>query len=463
MKMDKELDIPWQVKHYEEAIQRGETLYLDVEDFEEVIDHYLLGGLFSKALGVVEAASSIHTASIALILKKAQLFATLNNEQRALELLAGIEDLDPSNHDVFLTKGAIYSQLRHYEKAIEEYNKAINGADEPDFVYCNIAFEYENLGNFDKTIEYLDKALKINPDNDLAIYEAAYCFDLLSLTDEGISFFARLIDRNPFSIEAWFNLGVSYINAGLHEKALEALDYALAIESDHEHSWFHKGYVLNLMNRHEEAIQAFLSSMDEHESDAMKFYYVGECHEKLEDYVNARDFYMKSTNIDPELADAWVGIGVCDLETGKVGDAVTFIEKGLTLDTGNISYLCLLANAYFLLKDNEMGCLTYERALSVDSEDEDTWLEYAEALHGLDKIEEASQVVRRGLEKNPGNNNLLYCLSGLLFMQHKSHEAAFCLEEAHGHDADGIKALLERFPGLSDNTSFVDSFENLRL
>ncbi len=58
------------------------------------------------------------------------------------------------------------------------------------------------------------------------------------------------------------------------KKALEALEYSLAIDQKHEHSLFHKGYALSLLERHHEAIRAYKESIDLDGSDAMKHYYV---------------------------------------------------------------------------------------------------------------------------------------------------------------------------------------------
>ncbi len=459
--MKDNFSVPWQVDKYEALSHQKESIYFDVDDFEEIIDHYLVMGSYKQSLNAAEIACGVHPASIPLMLKKAQLLATFNKEDHALELLATLENLDPFNNDVVLTRAAIYSQLKDYQKAIEEYNKAVFGADEPDFVYCNIAIEYENLGNFDKTLEYLDKALKVNPDNDLAIYEAAYCFDLLSLTEEGITFFQQLIDRNPYSTEAWFNLGVSYINAGLYEKALEALEYSLAIDHRHEHSWFHKGYTLSLLNRHQEAIVAYKESMAEGDSDPMKHYYIGECHEKLEDYHSAKTCYLNSIRIDPELADAWVGIGICDLETGNTVGAIRHLEKGLSLDPENINYLCLLANTYFTLDQHDEAQSTYEKAIKADPEDEETWLEYAEALSNLGQWDQAQQVLTRGIESLPGRSNILYFMAAILFLSGKKQEAGFFLEEAYHHDTEGLNTLRARFPKLKENLAFLEALDNL--
>ncbi|MDR4988401.1 MAG: tetratricopeptide repeat protein [Bacteroidales bacterium] len=459
--MEDNYSIPWQVKQYEDLVQHRRSIYFDVDDFEEIVDHYVFKGLYKEAFEASNHACTMHPASIPLMLKRAQLLATFNQEDDALELLSRVESMDPNNNDVYLTKGGIYSQLQDHNKAIEEYNKAVTDTDQLDHIYCNIAIEYENLGNFDKTLEYLDKALKINPDNDLAIYEAAYCFDLLSLTEEGISFFHRLIDRNPYSTEAWFNLGVSYINAGQYARALDALEYSLAIDDKHEHSWFHKGYALGLLNRHREAIEAYEESMANGVKDAVKLYYIGECHEKLEDYDNAISFYIKSSQLDPEMADAWVGIGVCQIEQGNVQEAIHYLKQGLLLDHDNISYLCLLANAYFLLNDHEKATSTYEQALEADPEDEETWLEYAEALANMNAFKDAIDLLARGVERVSKQAGLLYAMAAVLFLDNKPEEGRFCMEEAYELDKQGAEHLLTRFPKLANNTDFQEMLQSL--
>lgn len=461
LKMDDNNKKPWQVEKFEQLFRQKISIYFDVDDFEEIIEHYLFAGSYKEALKVANHACVLHPTSIPLMLKKAQLLASLNKEDHALELLTTVETLDPSNNDIFLTKGAIYSQLKNYKKAIEEYNKAVFGADDPDFVYCNIAIEYENLGNFDKTLEYLDKALAVNPNNDLAIYEAAYCFDLLSLTEEGISFFKRLIDRNPYSTEAWFNLGVSYINAGLYEMALDALDYSLAIDNQHEHSLFHKGYVLSLLDRHAEAIDAYKESMTEDDDDPMKIYYIGECYEKLEDYENARTWFLKSIHIDPGMTDAWVGLAVCGLEDGDPEQAVKYLEKGCSLEPDNIHIRCLLGSTYYGLGQHEHGKKNYEVALKADPDDEETWLEYAETLVNVQKLREAQQLMSRGMKQSGNPVSFLYFMAAILFLREKDQEAGFFLDEAYYQNAGGLHDMLDRFPQLNHTLPFTEALDKL--
>ncbi|TVQ08741.1 MAG: tetratricopeptide repeat protein [Bacteroidetes bacterium] len=446
-------NIPWQVQQLEELTHRKKSVYFDVEDFEEIIDYYVVQANYKQSLNIAEYACRLHPSSINLMLKRAQLLASDNKEKHALELLSEVEVLEPSNFEIFLTRGAIYSQMHNYEKAIEEYNKAVIESDEPDYVYCNIAFEYENMGNYSKTIEYLKKALEVNPENDLAMYEAAYCFDLLSLSQESIDFFSKLIDKHPYSTEAWFNLGISFINTELYEKALEAFEFALAIDPEHNSAIFHCAYTYSLMNRHTDAINAYHTLLDKEddESDAIIHYYIGECYEKLEDYDSAKAFYRKSTRLNAEITDAWIGLGVCENELGNTKAAIKHIIKGLELDSENTAYLCILADIYFQEGLIDKASDLYEKAISTSPEEESVRIDFADGLAEREAYEAAAEVIMKAIEEIAPGPNLYYRMAALLYLQEKNKEGAFFMEEALTMDFDRHTDMLEQYPQLKDH------------
>lgn len=455
-------NIPWQVQKLEEMTSQRQSVYFDVEDFEEIIDYYVTQSNYRQSLHITEYACRLHPSSINLMLKQAQLLASVNKEKHALRLLSEVEVLEPSNFEIFLTRGAIYSQMHKYEKAIEEYNKAVVESDEPDYVYCNIAFEYENMGNYEKTIEYLKKALEFNPENELAMYEAAYCFDLLSLSQESIDFFSKLIDQHPYSAEAWFNLGISFINTELYEKALEAFEFTLAIEPEHSSAIFHTAFTYSLLNRHNEAITTYHTLLDKEgdESDAIIHYYIGECYEKLEDYDNAKTFYRKSTQLNSEITDAWIGLGVCENELGNTKTAIRHVIKGLELDPDNTAYLCILADIYF--QEDQIGKASdlYEKAISTSPEEESVRIDFADGLAEREAYDTAADVIMKAIEEIGPGPNLYYRMSALLFLQGKNKEAAFFLEEALTMDFDRHGAMLDQYPQLK-NHSEINKLINL--
>lgn len=45
------------------------------------------------------------------------------------------------------------------------------------------------------------------------------------------------------------------------------------------------------------------------EPEAVTYFYIGECYEKLEHYSEAFDYYRRSSKLNPEYAEAWMGMG----------------------------------------------------------------------------------------------------------------------------------------------------------
>ena len=127
------------VEKFDGMLKQGAHYFFDVEEFEVIIDHYLFSNQLEKSDLAIKYAMEQHPRISSFMLKKAQLFVSSNKINKALELLKEVENIEPENVEIFMTKAGIYSQLKRYEKAIEEYNKAIREAEDLEEVYTNIA------------------------------------------------------------------------------------------------------------------------------------------------------------------------------------------------------------------------------------------------------------------------------------------------------------------------------------
>ncbi len=65
--------------------------------------------------------------------------------------------------------GVVYNSTKNYEKAIENYNKAIelNGHD-ADYFH-NLAAAHKNSKNYELATNYYKKALDVDPDHYLSL------------------------------------------------------------------------------------------------------------------------------------------------------------------------------------------------------------------------------------------------------------------------------------------------------
>ena len=123
-------------------------------------------------------------------------------------------------------------------------------------------------------------------------------------------FRSKFIDDHPYSYTAWYNLGCVQSKLELYEKALDAFDFAIVINEEFTTAYFNKANALYNLERYNEAISVYKETFSLEKPEALTFYYIGECYERLEDYRKAKINYNKAIQLNPDLADAWMGIGI---------------------------------------------------------------------------------------------------------------------------------------------------------
>src|SRR5690606_17705747 len=99
------------VDRYEEMIRNDDQYFFDASAFESIIDYYTFKNDPVKGLQVIDFAISQHPFETVFLLKKAQLHATLQNFDEALLALDKAEMLEPSEADIQLLRGTVYSSM----------------------------------------------------------------------------------------------------------------------------------------------------------------------------------------------------------------------------------------------------------------------------------------------------------------------------------------------------------------
>lgn len=394
---------------YEKMLSNEELLYFDIEEFEAITNYYIEKGNYHSALKAISIAIEQHPQTLRLKMKKAQIYASVNKEKKALTLLSEMETLEPSNSEIYITKGAIYSQLNKNLHAIKEYRKAIEHFDERiDELYYNIASEYEKIGHYKKTIYYLKKCLDENPANESAIYEIALCYDLVQNNTSSIYYLTDFIDKHPYSKAAWFNLGTSYNNINNYKKAIEAYDYAIAIDAEFIAAFFNKAGALISSNKYLEAIDVYKQTFEIEEPDALTICNIAECYEKVNNFKKAIEYYKQSLALDNQLPDAWFGLGISFSEEENHEKALKCITEAIRLEAMNPEYHYVLGDIYQKSGQYELARDAYSKVTELHPDDPEIWLDYANSFAEEDDYYSALAIAEEGMKYQPQNQMLFY-------------------------------------------------------
>jgi Tfp pilus assembly protein PilF len=164
---------------------------------------------------------------------------------RALNALEAAVELDPNNVDARTWLAGYYAQAPVFaggskEKAVEQYEAAINI--DPAFTpaYINYGIALLGFEEYDLALKNFEKSLELDPDN----YTVRLLIGKLSAESaeyavEGELSLKKFIDQAPENFqdkkgEAWWYLGTIYMNEGNTENARIAYENAVDLDPGKE-------------------------------------------------------------------------------------------------------------------------------------------------------------------------------------------------------------------------------------
>lgn len=154
-------------------------------------------------------------------LKKEQLNAAIGHLRRSLEI-------HPTYKNPYLLLGNAYIYLENFEKAIEEYQNGLKLDPQFKDIKVNIALAYREMGriygqqknDMPKAIEYLEKAVQYNPKDGQAYSNLGTCYGLTGQTQKAIDALERALALR-FDKNDAMNLSTAYRIFGNTAKAEE--------------------------------------------------------------------------------------------------------------------------------------------------------------------------------------------------------------------------------------------------
>jgi tetratricopeptide (TPR) repeat protein len=287
------------VKRFEKMIAEGISYFFDLEEYLDIIDYYITYGNFNFAHKAIKMGLDQYPENIELLMYQTELLALEGELVEAKKILQFIKNISPDNPDLPLLEADIYSRSNMHEMAVESLLEALKYHPEDTEIYDLLSIEYLYLDQYEKALQVSQKSLDLNPDNQAALYNIVSCFDLMEKNDKARSFLENFIEKHPMSEIGWSLLGKRYLEEKKYEKALQALDYAIAIDDKFLGAYYDKAYVLTKLMRYKEAIEFYKLTLSISDPSAFTYYHIAKNYELLKRYDKAVSYYIKAFYEDP--------------------------------------------------------------------------------------------------------------------------------------------------------------------
>lgn len=163
--------------------------------------------------------------------------------------------LNPDLVEGHVCLGSVYNATGQYDKAVEEFHRAIKSGPGSEDALRGLADAYTNLGKLATAEATYKQAVALRP-NYWAGYNwlGQFYFNQNRYADAAQAFLksTQLAPNNYFG---YFNLGSAYVAQGIYTEAIQAFNRSIALRSSSD-AYCNLGYTYTLMKRFPEAITA---------------------------------------------------------------------------------------------------------------------------------------------------------------------------------------------------------------
>jgi tetratricopeptide (TPR) repeat protein len=450
------------VQRYEKMLRNRSKDYFEPDAIEMIAEHYLQQEKYKKAEAAIAFGQEIYPQHVGFWIKLAEVYLHTDRYEMALTELEKAVIYEPCNSEIYLLKAEVLLGIEEPENAKICFEKAIQHTDELIDCLFEIGFIYQDHDLFDEAIFYFKEVISIDSRNEQAYYETANCLDLLYCYEESVELLNQLIDIDPYNATAWYNLGVMYTKLNLFKEAIEAFDFCLVIDETYTVAKFNKANALVEMENFDQAILMYQEVIKDEGEDGITLCNLAGCYERKGDYEQSRALYKKASFVNPNLAEAWFGIGLTLFKDGKGKDALQFFKRAVLLETDNIEYLMVLAECEYSLSFKEEAIGTFEKITELDPSFVEAWIDWSFILYKDGDYLTAETLLKTALPYNPTSSACFFRLALVLFKAGRVKESLINFEKALQLNFEEHEYIFELSPELALLPEFIQLVDAYR-
>lgn len=333
---------------YEAMLESGKNVYFDADQLTDIAEFYASYGAHEEAETAIEHALQLHPGSTDPMVFKTRNLLARGEVKAAWDLCTSI----PTQNDfeVVLLYAEIHLATEEPEKAEQVLKRFFEHSDnEPDQVCVAMRdcsevftdykyFEY-SLKWGRKLLEYTQK--HANNKENIFYAEEVILMALRDLDryEEALELSNRMLDKDPYYIPGWIVQSEIYVAQKKYNEAVEAADYALAIDKDNLAATFSKANGFLFLENLDEALKLYKQCIKRGYHTDVCHYMCGLAEGAKQNHQQAINELMAAYKLVGDMADysyeLLYNLALNFAALGYIQDALFFCHQSEVIDPDN--------------------------------------------------------------------------------------------------------------------------------
>ena len=273
------------------------------------LTHYTMGviydmdGLIPEAISEYEKAATFDSSSYVIRLKLGANYARQGLIPEAIKELNLGSELNPKDIQAHYLLALIYSSLKQFDKAADEYETILKSFAEADPQNAEISGYlgqlYYSQKKYSKAIEQFEKIIHLDPKNAEVMYLLGSLYLETGNRQKAIELFNQSITADPEHDGSLNSLGFIYAEDGTKlDEALGLVQRAVKIDPENGAYLDSLGWIYYKKGIYVDALKYLQMALD-HLKDPVVYEHMGDVYLKLNQIDNAKKFWHQSLELSP--------------------------------------------------------------------------------------------------------------------------------------------------------------------
>ena len=361
---------------YEGMAESHTPTYFDAEELTDIAEYYATQGEEAKAEEAIDFALRLHPSNTDALVFKARSLYIKGDLAQAYQVMNLIEDTN--DREVKFLQADLLIEQNRMEEAEDIYLELAKSEDESFEVLLDITLTYMDANRKDKSYQWLEKIRQkgINEKNNQKFRDAwcDYCMTF-GEPEKATEAFQLSLDELPYSVAHWNGLAKCYLAQDEIEKALEAVDFSLAIEENNYDALEVKAYCFLQSENQEEAIAIYQQLLPRAKVPSRIYAPMVKSYMMLEKADEAKATCLEWLKKCPKLtsfekSEIFSYISMCSFNLGQTLEGMEYIDAALNLEPSFRGAMLQKGMFHLQLKEYDEAEDLFYKVMDISPDDE---------------------------------------------------------------------------------------------